>query len=106
MPPAHGCRTGYERARSGAGQGESTPAPGGDRLAKRHGAVNLDDRAARGEDPSAVLAFLATTLGLCDRNELVTAADLIERFDPASLPTEPLTLPESFLGEDAPDTVG
>lgn len=77
-------------------------APNGDRLAKRHGAVNLDDRAARGETPAEVLRFLAASLGLCHADETVAGrpigpADLIERFDFATLPSAPLTLPEDFL---------
>jgi len=62
--------------------------PDGTRLAKRHGAVTLADRRARGESPSDVLAYLASTLGLARPDEPVTPTDLIERFDP----TEPLVL--------------
>jgi glutamyl-tRNA synthetase len=77
-------------------------APNGDRLAKRHGAVNLDDRAAKGESPAEVLRFLAASLGLCSDDETVDgrpigAADLIDRFDFSTLPKKPLTLPEDFL---------
>lgn len=77
-------------------------APSGDRLAKRHGAVNLDDRAAKGESPAEVLRFLAASLGLCTVDETVNGqpigpADLIGRFDFAALPKAPLTLPEDFL---------
>ena len=53
----------------------------GERLAKRHGAVNLSNRAARGESPAEVLAFLASTLGLADRKESVTTQELLGRFD-------------------------
>ena len=38
--------------------------PDGARLAKRHGAVTLADRAARGETPADVLAWMARSLGL------------------------------------------
>lgn len=72
-------------------------APDGDRLAKRHGAVDLDDRAARGEGPGHVLTFLASSLGLCDPDEPIEASDLLARFDPNRLPTEPLTLPDDYL---------
>lgn len=72
-------------------------APSGDRLAKRHGAVTLSDRVDRGETEPEVLSFLASTLGLCTPDEPVTAADLLPHFDPASLPTDPFTLPDDYL---------
>jgi glutamyl-tRNA synthetase len=62
----------------------------GVRLAKRHGAVTLDDRLARGESVAGVLSLLSTSLGL---GTAATAADLLPRFDPASLPREPWVLP-------------
>lgn len=67
--------------------------PDGARLSKRHGAVTLADRAALGESPSDWLAWMAVTLRLAEAGEAVTAADLVGRFDPASLPREPETLP-------------
>ncbi len=66
--------------------------PDGERLAKRHGAVSLADRVALGETPDQVLTFLAASLGLCEPGEPVTPAVLLDRFDPSSLPTEPLVL--------------
>ncbi|MGI9612432.1 MAG: tRNA glutamyl-Q(34) synthetase GluQRS [Acidimicrobiales bacterium] len=68
----------------------------GQRLAKRHGAVTLADRVAMGESPEQVLSFLAVSLGLCEPGEPATPGALLNRFDPALLPTEPLTLDESF----------
>jgi glutamyl-tRNA synthetase len=63
----------------------------GQRLAKRHGAVTLDDlTATRG--PSAApdaLAWMARSLGLAEHGEAVTPGLLLERFDPAALPREP-----------------
>ncbi len=67
-------------------------APNGDRLAKRDGAVTLADRAELGETPADVLSYLASTLGLCRVGEPVTPVDLLDRFDPATLPRQPLTL--------------
>jgi glutamyl-tRNA synthetase len=64
-------------------------APNGERLAKRHGAVTLADRAALGETPADALAWMATTLGLAAAGERPAAADLIADFDPAALPREP-----------------
>lgn len=85
-------------------------APNGDRLAKRHGAVNLDDRAGRGESPAEVVRFLASTLGLCGAEEMIdgrppTPAQLRHRFDFATLPRQPLRLPEQYLQSSSSDTV-
>ena len=64
--------------------------PDGQRLAKRHGAVGLADLAAAGVGPRAVLAALATGLGLAEPGEPVpSAAALLARFDPDRLPPMP-----------------
>ena len=63
--------------------------PDGRRLAKRHGAVTLADRAALGESPNEVLAWMARSLGLAGPGERPTLAELLARFDPARLPLEP-----------------
>jgi len=63
-------------------------APDGSRLAKRHGAVTIADRGS----PSDVLSMLATSLGLASAGERVTAATVLERFDPDQLPSEPWVL--------------
>lgn len=63
--------------------------PDGARLAKRHGAVTLTDLAAQGLDPAAVRSRLAQSLGLATPGEPVTMGELVERFDPRSLPREP-----------------
>ena len=67
-------------------------APDGARLAKRHGAVTLADRAALGESPADVVAWMAVSAGLAEPGERPTPADLVERFDPARLPREPTVL--------------
>ena len=64
----------------------------GARLAKRHGAVTLEQIAATGVDAAAVRTHLAHSLGLCERDEAVTMAQLTERFDPAKLPRRPWVL--------------
>ncbi len=64
-------------------------APNGERLAKRHGAVTLADRATLGETPADTLAWLAASLGLADPDERPMTADLASHFDPAALPREP-----------------
>jgi glutamyl-tRNA synthetase len=63
--------------------------PDGKRLAKRHGAVTLADRAARGESPRQVLGWMAATLGLAEPGENPVPGDLLARFDPDLLPREP-----------------
>jgi glutamyl-tRNA synthetase len=64
--------------------------PDGTRLAKRHGAVTLADRADASED---VLAQLAHSLGMADGRERVDRArELLSEFDPRRLPKEPVTL--------------
>jgi glutamyl-tRNA synthetase len=55
--------------------------PDGARLAKRHGAVTLDEL-----DTGAVLRWMAATLGM---EGATTAAEMRERFDPAALPRQP-----------------
>jgi glutamyl-tRNA synthetase len=69
--------------------------PDGARLAKRHGAVTLADRAARGETAADVVAWMARSLGLADTGEAVDLPLLLERFDPERLPREPTTLRDS-----------
>src|SRR4051794_4336426 len=54
--------------------------PDGARLAKRHGAVTLAERAALGETADDVRAQLAASVGLAEPGEAVTAAELVERF--------------------------
>ena len=68
--------------------------PDGARLAKRHGAVTLADRAARGETAADALAWMAASLGLAEPGERVTAAGLVQRFDPEGLAAEPAVLTE------------
>jgi glutamyl-tRNA synthetase len=63
--------------------------PDGTRLAKRHGAVTLADRAAIGESVGDVVSWMAASAGLAEPAEPVTAAALVERFDPSRLPAEP-----------------
>jgi glutamyl-tRNA synthetase len=63
----------------------------GARLAKRHGAVTLADRVALGASVADVVSWMARSAGLAEADEEVTAADLVERFDPRRLPAEPTT---------------
>jgi glutamyl-tRNA synthetase len=66
--------------------------PDGARLAKRHGAVTLADRAAAGESPLDVRAQLAASVGLAEPDERPSLDELLVRFDPAALPSEPSVL--------------
>ncbi|HEX3090340.1 MAG TPA: tRNA glutamyl-Q(34) synthetase GluQRS [Ilumatobacteraceae bacterium] len=67
-------------------------APDGSRLAKRHGAVTLDDLAARGKSPGEVCARLAASIGIDASEQPVMAGDLLDRFDPDLLPRTPWQL--------------
>jgi glutamyl-tRNA synthetase len=66
--------------------------PDGTRLAKRHGAVTLADRLARGESAAAVRAELARSVGLTDDGQDTGMRSMLDRFDPSTLPTEPTVL--------------
>ncbi|MDR1711631.1 MAG: tRNA glutamyl-Q(34) synthetase GluQRS [Propionibacteriaceae bacterium] len=57
----------------------------GERLAKRDGAITLDDFAAQGHDAPWVLSLLGHSLGLNAADEQVPATELLRRFDPSSL---------------------
>ncbi len=59
--------------------------PDGERLAKRHGAVTLADRAAAGQPAADVRDELAASLALCARGEGLTPAELVERFSVGNL---------------------
>jgi glutamyl-tRNA synthetase len=72
--------------------------PTGQRLAKRDGAVTLDDLRTAGHSASDVLSILATSLRLAAESETVTTSALLQRFDPAILPRQPWTVPERILG--------
>jgi glutamyl-tRNA synthetase len=59
--------------------------PDGARLAKRHGAVTLEDRAANGQSADDVRDELAASLDICARGEHLTPAELVERFSANAL---------------------
>jgi glutamyl-tRNA synthetase len=63
--------------------------PDGSRLSKRHGAVTLSERLAAGESVPRVLGLLAASLGWAAPGEELTAAAVLARFDPGSIPSEP-----------------
>jgi len=76
--------------------------PDATRLAKRHGAVTLADRAARGETAADLLGWMAGSLGLAEADEPVTAATLVSRFEPDRLPRGPVVFPMERGVRDAP----
>jgi glutamyl-tRNA synthetase len=57
----------------------------GERLSKRHGAVSLRERLALGESVDQVVGRLAESMGLGEVGERLSAATLLERFDPSAL---------------------
>lgn len=61
-------------------------APDGSRLAKRHGAVSLDDLAGRGLTPGDVCARLAASIGIDTRGQAVMAPELLGLFDSERMP--------------------
>lgn len=70
----------------------------GQRLAKRHGAVTLAELGDEGWSAADVLAALARSLGLAASGERVSAERLLDRFDPAAIPTAPVTLRDLLDG--------
>ena len=72
--------------------------PTGQRLAKRDGAVTLDDLRAMGRSSSDVLGILASSLGVASDRELVTPELLLARFDPEKLPRGPWVVPPNIRG--------
>lgn len=71
--------------------------PDGARLAKRHGAVTLADRAAAGDSATRVRGDLAGSLGLAEPGEDPSMDALLGRFDPARLPGTPAILGRDLL---------
>jgi len=67
--------------------------PDGRRLAKRHGAVTLAQRRALGETPEVVRGALAASVGLCAIGAAPSMAELLERFEVASVPKTAADVP-------------
>ena len=67
--------------------------PDGERLAKRHGAVTLGQRVARGEPIPAVVGLLAHSAGLAEPGEELSVKEVLGRFDPDRLSRTPWVLP-------------
>ena len=75
--------------------------PDEQRLAKRHGAVTLNELRAEGTTADEVVSALAHSVGLAIPGERVTAGRLVERFDPETLPKAPQHLAD--LQRSAPE---
>lgn len=78
--------------------------PDGERLAKRHGAVTLDDQLALGRTVPDVVTMFAVSLGLAEVGERVTVAEVVDRFDVDRLVRRPWTLTTDDVPvRDGPD---
>ena len=67
-------------------------APDGTRLAKRHGAVTLEELVRAGVTPQQVLARLGASLGLCAVHDPVSLDELLANFEIGSVPRTPWSL--------------
>ncbi|WP_322098013.1 tRNA glutamyl-Q(34) synthetase GluQRS [Nakamurella alba] len=72
--------------------------PAGARLAKRDGAVTLEELTDRGIPAGRVLGLIAESLRLAASGESVDTAALLQRFDPEQLPTGPWIVDPTCLG--------
>ena len=70
--------------------------PDGERLAKRHGAVTLEDQQSMGRTPADVLAVFAVSLGLAEGGERPTLDELVQRFDVPKLQRTVWVLPQEL----------
>jgi glutamyl-tRNA synthetase len=66
--------------------------PDGRRLAKRHGAVTLDERLDRGESLATVVGWMAASVGLAPAGSELRAAEVLAGFDAARLRREPAAI--------------
>lgn len=67
------------------------------RLAKRHGDTRVDALRADGMAPERLLGYLAGTCGWCAPGERIALAELLARFDPATIPHDPVTVDPQFV---------
>lgn len=72
--------------------------PDGERLAKRHGAVTLDDQQAMGRTPADVRDAFAVSIGLAEEGEKPSLDELVQRFDAGQLPRTVWVLPQELSG--------
>ena len=69
--------------------------PDGRRLAKRHGDTRLDAYRRSGATPQRLLGLLGHWCGLLERPEEISLPDLLQRFDLARLPTNPIVFTQA-----------
>ena len=74
----------------------------GRRLAKRHGAVTLDDRLALGESVATIVGWIASSVGLASPGRALSAGELLATFDPARLRREPTVWRDRGLAQPRP----
>lgn len=73
--------------------------PDGDRLAKRDGAVTLEDRLTLGDSVGRVVAVLAASLGLEFDDVETNPSDLLAHFSVDHIDRSPWTMPRSSITE-------
>lgn len=73
--------------------------PDGDRLAKRDGAVTLEDRLTLGDSVGRVVAVLAASLGLEFDDVETNPSDLLAHFSADHIDRSPWTMPRSSITE-------
>ena len=73
--------------------------PDGDRLAKRDGAVTLEDRLTLGDSVGRVVAVLAASLGLEFDDVETNPSDLLAHFSVDHIDRSPWTMPRSSINE-------
>lgn len=66
--------------------------PDGVRLAKRHGAVTLDDVTGAGGVPADVVRWIARSLAVDGAERATSVADLLSGFDLGAMPGDPVVL--------------
>ncbi|MBN8611665.1 MAG: tRNA glutamyl-Q(34) synthetase GluQRS [Deltaproteobacteria bacterium] len=66
--------------------------PDGQRLAKRHGAVTVREQRDRGVTPELLIARLARSLGLVDRDDPIAARELVRAFALDRIASSPVTM--------------
>ncbi|NOX29881.1 MAG: tRNA glutamyl-Q(34) synthetase GluQRS [Actinobacteria bacterium] len=72
--------------------------PSGERLAKRDGAVSLRELAELGHRAPQILAWIGASLGLCDRDDDVTADDLLHSYSERGALWSTWTLDSADIG--------
>jgi glutamyl-tRNA synthetase len=66
--------------------------PDAQRLAKRHGAVTVREQRDRGVTPESLIARLARSLGLVDRDDPIAARELVHGFSLDRIAKSPVTM--------------